>query len=221
MLVYRLLRFFFAVYLRMFHLLRIRGTERIPATGAVILCANHSSYFDSMLLALCTRRQVHFLIHHAFYHHPLLGRFVRACGAIPVTQRGSDKEAMANALAELRSGGVVGIFPEGRLTLTGTPNRGKSGAALLAAATGAAIVPVTIAGAFSVYPKGRKRPGPGTITVTVHPPITLEMRRRGDKDYLQKATDEMMGRIKRRLSAYGRHRSRQRKKYGKLLAREV
>ncbi len=208
--VYRLLRFFFGVYLRMFHLLRIKGTKRIPATGPVILCANHSSYFDSMLLALCTRRRVHFLIHQSFYHHPLLGWFVRKCGAIPVTQHGSDKEAMSRALAILKEGGVLGIFPEGRLTRTGQPNEGKPGAALLAAAGGAVVVPVTISGAFAVYPKGRKRPGAGTILVEVHPPVGTDRARRKDKAYLRGVTDHVMGRISRRLAAHARKRRERR-----------
>jgi 1-acyl-sn-glycerol-3-phosphate acyltransferase len=215
------LKAFFSFYLRLFHLLRIRGVQHIPAHGPVILCANHSSYFDSMLLALCCRRQVRFLIHHSFYHHPVFGWFAQRSGAIPVTQNGNDKEAMSRALAVLRQGGVLGIFPEGRLTLSGLPNAGKSGAALLATATGAVIVPVTIAGAFGVYPKGRKKPGAGTITVTVHPPVRLDIRRRKEKDYLQQATDALMERIGRRLTAYGRRRNRQRKKYGKIVAKEI
>lgn len=204
--VYRLLRIIFAFYLRMFHLLRLKGVEHIPAAGPVILCANHSSYFDSMLLALCTRRQVHFLIHHAFYHHPLLGWFVRKCGAIPVAQSGNDKEAISRALSILKEGGVLGIFPEGRLTQTGLPNEGKPGAALLAAASGASMVPVTISGAYAVYPKGKKRPGAGTILVEVHPPVTADRGRRKDKMYLQDVTEHIMGRISRRLAAYARKR---------------
>jgi len=207
--VYRLLRFFFALYLRMFHLLRIKGMAQVPVDGPVILCANHSSYFDSMLLALCTRRQVHFLIHHSFYRHPLLGWFVRKCGAIPVAQSGNDKEAMSRALAILKGGGVLGIFPEGRLSRTGLPDEGKPGAALLAAASGAVIVPVTISGAYAVFPKGRRRPGGGTILVEVHRPVKADRTRRKDKGYLRGVTDEVMGRICRRLTAYTRRRRKQ------------
>lgn len=205
--VYRLLRIIFALYLRMFHLLRLKGVEHIPAAGPVILCANHSSYFDSMLLALCTRRQVHFLIHHAFYHHPLLGWFVRKCGAIPVAQNGNDKEAISKALSILKEGGVLGIFPEGRLTQTGLPNEWKPGAALLAAASGAIMIPVTISGAYAVYPKGKKRPGAGTILVDVHPPVITDRARRKDKMYLRDVTERIMGRISRRLAAHARKRS--------------
>jgi 1-acyl-sn-glycerol-3-phosphate acyltransferase len=208
--VYRLLRVFFALYLRMFHLLRIKGMAQVPVDGPVILCANHSSYFDSMLLALCTRRQVHFLIHHSFYHHPLFGWIVRKCGAIPIAQSGNDKEAMSRALAILKGGGVLGIFPEGRLSRTGLPDEGKPGAALLAAASGAVIVPVTISGAYAVFPKGQKRPGGGAILVEIHRPVQSDRTKRKDKGYLHSVTDEVMSRISRRLTAYVRMTSRKR-----------
>jgi 1-acyl-sn-glycerol-3-phosphate acyltransferase len=209
--VYRLLRVFFSLYLRIFHLLRVRGTSHIPKSGPVILCANHSSYFDSMLLAVCCPRKVRFLITKDFYHHPLLGWFVKQCGSIPVTHSGTDKEALSNAIAILREGAVLGIFPEGGLTRTGLPGPGKSGAAMLAAATNAAIVPVTIAGAFAVYPKGKTRPGPGKISVTVHPPVIAAAEKRRDKSYLQLTTDLVMTRISRRLAAYGRYQRNRRK----------
>lgn len=202
--IYRLLRMFFSLYLRIFHRLRVKGLHHIPARGPVIICANHTSYFDSMLLALCTLRQVHFLIYRSFYHHPLLGWFVRKCGAIPVSQNGMDKAAMSAALSILRRGGIIGIFPEGMLSRSGLPGEGKPGAALLAAATGAAIVPVTISGAHAVYAKGKSRPSAGAILVEVHGARHLDQLKRKDKEYLREVTNEVMGRIGRRLAAYGR-----------------
>ncbi|WP_243372260.1 lysophospholipid acyltransferase family protein [Geotalea sp. SG265] len=202
--IYRLLRVVFSFYLRIFHLLQIKGRQHLPANGPLILCANHSSYFDSMLLALCTNRQVHFLIYQSFYHHPLLGWFIRKCGAIAVTQSGNDNEAMGRALAVLRDGGIIGIFPEGRLSLTGIPNEAKPGAALLALASGAPIVPVTIRGAHVVFGKGKKRPSPGSIMVDIHTPVYPDRLKRKDKTYLRAVTDQVMGRIERRLAAYRR-----------------
>lgn len=206
--IYRLLRFFFRLYLRLFHLVEVRGAEHIPATGPVILCANHSSYLDSMLVAVCTERPVRFLIHHAFYRHPLLGFFVRSCGAVPITQGRSDKEAMRRAALLLEQGEVLGIFPEGGLTRTGLPVPGKPGAALLAATVGAPIVPITITGAFFAYPKGEKIPRPGTITVKVHPPLPVDPVRRREKGYLQEVTDAVMERVSRGLTPALRARQR-------------
>jgi 1-acyl-sn-glycerol-3-phosphate acyltransferase len=197
--IYAVLRVFFTVYLRLFHSLKITGAECIPDVGSVILCANHSSYFDSMLIGLCTRRQVHFLVYDTFYRHWFLGPFIQACGAIPVTENGINKEAMKKALTVLKNGGVIGIFPEGRLTQTGFLSTGNPGAAMLAALSRAPIVPITIMGAFFVYPKGKKFPGHDKIMVKVNPPVTVDPVRRREKGYLQSVINEVMGCIGRSL----------------------
>ncbi len=199
MILYRLLRVFFSPWLRLGHGLAISGLERVPASGPLILCANHSSYYDSMLLGLCSRRPVRFLIVDDFYRHRLLGFFIRHCGAIPVTLKGGDREALRRGTEILRSGGVLGIFPEGRLTRTGHVGGGKPGAALLAAAAGALIVPVTIRGAYDVYPRGQRLPRPGRISLQVHEPVEVDPARRHDREYLRQVTDEVMGVIDRHL----------------------
>jgi 1-acyl-sn-glycerol-3-phosphate acyltransferase len=153
-----------------------------------------------MLVGLCTGRKVRFIIYDVFYHHRLLGPFIRAMNSIPVRADGINKEAMKKSLAVLKGGGIIGIFPEGRLTRTGMPGPAELGAALLAAAGNAPIVPITISGAYSVYPKGKKLPRPaGKIVVKVHPPVTVEPLRRREKGYLQSVTDEIMGIIERSL----------------------
>ena len=197
---YEVLRVILIIYFRVFHLLEITGKEHIPADGPVILCANHSSYFDSMLVGLCTGRKVRFIIYDVFYHHWFMGPFIRALNSIPVTADGINKEAMKKSLAVLKSGGVIGIFPEGRLTRTGLPGPAEPGAALLAAAGNAPIVPITISGAYSVYPKGRKIPKiKGKITVNVHPPVTVEPARRREEGYLKSVTEQFMEIIKSSL----------------------
>jgi 1-acyl-sn-glycerol-3-phosphate acyltransferase len=197
---YRLLHLLFTCYLRLRHGLRIDGAARVPATGPVILCANHSSYFDSMLVALCSRRPVRFLITERFYYHPLLGLIIQRCGAIPVTTEGDARHSLRRGLEVLARGGVLGIFPEGRLSRTGHPGHGEPGAALLAAVSGAPLVPITISGAFAVYPKGQRLPRSGRIRVLVHPPLAVAPRRK-ERAYLRAMTDELMTVIGRGLTA--------------------
>lgn len=212
--IYLVLRIVFTLYLRIFHLVTFRGTEHIPATGPVILCANHTSYLDSMLMGLASRRKVTFMILRSFYRHPFLGLFIQGCGAIPVSQSAADRESMRRALEVLERGGVIGIFPEGRLSTTGDTGEGRPGAALLATLSGAPIVPVTISGAFAAFPKGRVTPRLARITVDVHPPLAVEPGRERDREYLQGMTDMVMGRIGRRLRTRGRLARRQRRRYG-------
>jgi len=192
--LYRLLYLFFTGYFRIFHRLRISGIAHIPASGSVILCANHTSYFDSMIVALCCRRPVRFLITEIFYNHPLFGRIIQRCGAIPVALEGDTRHLLRRGLEVLAAGGVLGIFPEGRLSRTGATGHGEPGAVLLAAAGNTPIIPISIDGAFAVFPKGQITPRPGRLCVTIHPPLLIEQRRR-DRVYLRTMTDQLMATI--------------------------
>jgi 1-acyl-sn-glycerol-3-phosphate acyltransferase len=203
------MRIVFTPYLRLFHRVEVTGREHIPSSGPAILCANHTSYLDSMLVGYCTLRPVRFLITRGFYRHPILGFFIKGCGAIPVSPGGVDKEALRLAREALGQGELLGIFPEGRLSRSGLPGEGKPGAALLAAMTGARIVPITITGAFFVYPKGTLLPRPGRITVKIHPPLEVVRQGGRNKAYLQEVTDRVMARIERSLHpALRAHRRR-------------
>ncbi len=218
MILYRFLRFCFFLYLRIVHRLIIRGGERIPSTGPVILCANHTSYLDAMLVGLCTPRPVRFMVFRSFYEHPVLGFFIRRGGGIPVSQNGTDAEAFKSALRLLKQGEVLGIFPEGRLSRTGLPSTGRPGAVLLAALSGASLVPVTIAGAFFIYPRGQKLPRPGAVRVTVHLPVPVDPGLKKDHDYLREVTDRLMGRIGKRVRGYYRVRGKKRRKTAQRLS---
>lgn len=206
--IYRLIRLTVRIYLLIFHRLRISGQERIPAAGGVLLCANHTSYFDSMLIALCTPRQVRFLITRRFYDHPIFGFFVRSCGAIPIGEQDGHRQALRHAARLLRDGEAVAIFPEGRLSRDGLPGSPRRGAALLAAETGLPVVPITISGAFYAFPKGKLLPRPGKgIVVSVHHPVTAGFRST-DRNRLDELTARVMGRIERRVRSYLRRTGR-------------
>ncbi len=192
--IYSIIRVVSKPYFHIAHGLTITGHDNIPTSGPVILCANHSSWFDSILLGLCSPRQVRFLVDHAFYRHPFLGFVIKACKGIPISQR-MDKEAISAAMKALRSHSVLGIFPEGRLTNDGRLKPAKTGAAWLAAAAEAPIVPVSISGAFCVFPKGKLLPGRGNISVHVHPPVKVDPDGKRDKEYLRVITENVMARI--------------------------
>ena len=207
--LYRLLHIFFSIYLRWGHRLIIKGAEQIPASGPAILCANHTSYFDSMLVGLCTRRRVRFIIDVRFARNPLLGFFIRHGGAIPVNLTGKDKEGMKEALDTLAGGGIVALFPEGRLSRTGLLSRPKPGAAYLSMVSGAPLIPISIDGAFHVYRRGWKIPRPGKITIRVHSPIHPDPTHRNSRHYRQQLTDLLMDRIRHGLKILRKTKSRQ------------
>ncbi len=146
----------------------LRGAERIPATGGVILVANHESLFDPWLLALATPRPVRYMAKSELWRYPLIGRTLDAFGAFAVERGTGDSTAISKAAELLRRGDVLGMFPQG--TSKQLARRVyRRGAARLALATGAPIVPVRLVGT-----RGFPRPGRPPTRVLVGEPIHVE-----------------------------------------------
>ncbi len=146
----------------------LRGTERIPASGGVILVANHESLFDPWLLALATPRPVRYMAKSELWRYPLIGRTLDALGAFPVERGTGDSTAISKAAALVRAGNVLGMFPQGTSKqLDRRPFH--RGAARLALATGAPIVPVRLIGTRG-FPRPRRPP----TRVLVGEPIHVE-----------------------------------------------
>lgn len=138
-----------------------RGAEHIPLEGPVIIAPNHTSNFDPLTVGhfIVERgRMVHYLGKREVVEFPVLGRLFQAAGQIAV-HRGTATavNAYRDAIAALQRGELVGIYPEG--TTTKDPNlwpmMGKTGAARMALATGAPVVPIAQWGAEQVMPKGK------------------------------------------------------------------
>ena len=143
--------FFVVVYyvlgflLRIIHPTTVEGLEKLPKSG-VLLCSNHSSNWDPVLLG--TRLPVNYRLHamakEELFKNPVLGWIIRKLGAFPVTRGAGDNSAIETAEQYVRSGKVLMIFPEGTRSKDGRVGRGKTGVALIAAQTGAPVVPVGI-----------------------------------------------------------------------------
>jgi 1-acyl-sn-glycerol-3-phosphate acyltransferase len=124
--------------------LTVRGAERVPTRGPVVIAANHIGFMDGPLMAIVAPRPVHLLAKHEMYHGSL-GAFLNASGQIPVERSGPDPVAVKTALRVLRESGAVGVFPEGTRG-AGEVARVKPGAAYLAMAAGATVVPLVFLG---------------------------------------------------------------------------
>ena len=169
MILYRFLeRANFRGIARRLYRVRITGAERIPAGDAAILVANHESMFDPWLLALATPRPVRYMAKAELWRVAIVGRVMEAFGAFPVERGTGDGTAMSRAASLLHEGEVIGIFPQG--TSKQLPERPfHRGAARLALATGAPIVPVRL-----VHTRGFLRPGRRPTQVHVGEPIVVE-----------------------------------------------
>jgi 1-acyl-sn-glycerol-3-phosphate acyltransferase len=134
-------------YMTVWHRFRRANACRIPGTGPVIVAANHTSSLDPFALAVASpRRMIRFMMNQEHYQTPLVSRFFRWAGCIPVNRDGSDAGANQAALEALQAGGVIGIFPEGGIAENRLFHPDKQGIAMLALMSGAVVVPVYIRG---------------------------------------------------------------------------
>ena len=126
--------------------IRVHGRDRVPLSGGVVVVANHSSMADGPILFGVVPRRVTFLIKQEMFKG-LVGYLLVKIGQIPVKRGEADRTALTSALAVLKAGGVIGIFPEGTRG-EGDVASAQNGAAWLARAGGAMVLPVACRGTF-------------------------------------------------------------------------
>ncbi len=187
-LLYRLFRFLTQT--------RVVGGENLPAQGAFILATNHMSRLDVPLLFVTTyRNDLIALVADSYKSNPLFAWMVQTSGSIWIDRAKADFSAVRAGLNFLKSGGVLGIAPEGTRSREGTLIQAKNGVALLAEKARVPIIPVAISGTEIGVKRLMQLRRPHFAVCYgkpfVLPPIDREHREEG----LQANTDEIMCRI--------------------------
>jgi glycerol-3-phosphate dehydrogenase (NAD(P)+) len=156
LLIFRLiLTPFFLTYLRM----KRMGREHIPAEGAVILAANHRSFFDPFVIGTMTWRPVYYVAKkELFTYGRILSWLLSALGAFPVDRGARDQETIETTMQILARGEIVLMFPEGTRTRPGSLGKPKRGVGRMALEAGAPVVPIAIIGTEDIRRGWRIRP---------------------------------------------------------------
>jgi 1-acyl-sn-glycerol-3-phosphate acyltransferase len=152
--------------------LEVRGLERIPATGPLIVAANHESVIDPFVVGTAVPRILHFVAKDELWRIPSFAPLLDRLGGIPVARGRGDLAALERAFDVLARGDAVGLFPEGGVRREGAWLRG---AARLALGSGAPLVPVRVLGTAAAVSPGRL--GFPRLAVLVGDPIVVEAAR--------------------------------------------
>ncbi|MGW0227524.1 lysophospholipid acyltransferase family protein [Actinopolymorpha singaporensis] len=180
-----------------------RGGEHVPREGGFIAVTNHLSYFDPIALGHFLHEQgraVRFLAKASLFDVPLVGRFLRSAGQIPVhREKRTAGDALKEACQAVERGECVVVYPEGTITRDPGlwPMVGKTGAVRIALRTGCEIVPIAQWGAQEVllpYAKVPRLLPRKTMRMQAGPAFDLSAYR--DVPFtptlLKKATNELM-----------------------------
>jgi len=140
---------FLKLICRVIFRVNISGMENMPKAGNLLIIANHESFLDGLLLGLFLPVRATFVVHTTVLNNWLFRLFLRLTPYLAVDP--SSPLAMKKVIKLLESGKPVVIFPEGRITLTGSLMKVYDGPGFVAAKTNAIIVPVRIDGAARSY----------------------------------------------------------------------
>ncbi|MEY4291404.1 MAG: hypothetical protein RL130_1346 [Actinomycetota bacterium] len=135
------------------------GEENIPRDGGAILAINHVGYLDFALVgtaALPVNRYVRFMAKKEIFDNKLAGPLMRGMHHICV-DRSNGSASFVAALRALRGGEIIGIFPEGTISVSFEIKELKSGAVRLAMGAGVPVIPTVIWGSQRIWTKKVKR----------------------------------------------------------------
>ena len=151
--MYRFLCTLVGVVMRLLFRIEVKGEENIPEDGGVILCANHISNWDPVLLQIISKRHIYYMSKDELFHVFFVGFVLKKIGAIPVKRTGSDLSAIKQALKTVQSGRILGIFPTGQREKVKGEGEVKAGVGLIAGKTKAPVLPIHISANFKPFSK--------------------------------------------------------------------
>lgn len=153
----------------------------MPTSGPALLAANHVSALDGVVLAVVVSERRHrvtrYLAAAEFFERWTVGWALRLFRQIPLRRGERDAAALEEAVGAVRRGGLVGIFPEGRVGTGAELQAGHRGVARISLAAGAPVVPVGIWGTQHRWPRSGlhlRRPWRPSLAVVFGPPIPPE-----------------------------------------------
>ena len=176
--------------------LKVEGRENIPDKGAIIVAPNHKSYWDPPVIGTAVNnRIIHYMAKEELFKNPIFGWVIRQFGTFPVKRGTVDRQAVRQAVRELKSGNPLGIFPEGTRIKREGLGRFHSGMASLALMTGTPVVPVAVIGTMDLPKKN------GPLAVLIGKPIEVKKERPTDEKVAE-LNDIVKGEIQKMMDEY-------------------
>ena len=145
-LFYRVMYAIFVHPVRWIFRVRTVHPEKMPAEGGCILCSNHTSMLDVLILSAGLHRQIRYMAKKELFKVPLLRGLITALGAYPVDRGGADVASIKRTISMLGDGELIGIFPQGTRRPGVDPGTTpiKSGVGMIAWHAKATVVPAFI-----------------------------------------------------------------------------
>ncbi len=179
----------------------VKGLDNVPAQGAAILASNHLSFSDSIFMPVMVPRPVVFLAKSEYFTGTgikgrLTAAFFRLTNQLPMDRSGgaASAQSLDAGMDVLKSGSLLGIYPEGTRSPDARLYRGKVGVARLALQARVPVIPVAMIGTDKVQPIGKRVPNIRRIGMIFGEPLDFSRYYGMEDDRLiqRSVTDEIM-----------------------------
>ena len=187
---------------------RVHGLDNYPQHDGFLICANHQSYLDPVVMGVVCPRPINYLGRQSLFRFRLLGWFLKWNDTIPIDRDGSGIGGLKETLRRLKRRESVLIFPEGTRSPDGELQSIKPGFITIARRAQVDLLPVAIDGAYQAMPRSRWWPSLGSIVAVIGEPIQYA-------DYAQLSDDQLMALLESRLQAAFRQ-ARQRRRHAQV-----
>lgn len=162
---YKVLKAIVSAFCHIIFRIEIVGEENFPKSGSCMICANHLSNWDPVILIIAFKRKVHFLAKSELFKFKPLSAILNCAGVISLKRGTADMGAIKAAMEILKNDKVLGMFPTGTRTKNVCDKKPKSGAALIASRMGTNVVPIYIKSTYRIFSK---------VTIYIDKPLNLE-----------------------------------------------
>ncbi len=183
--MYKLVKNVCGAFIKLVFMPKYEGIENSNLEGGFLICPNHKSNWDALVVGIAIKRQMKFIAKDSLFKFPPMGWFFRKVGAYPIKRGQADIGAVKAAMTILKEGYPLMMFPQGKRLKTVELEQGKPGAAMLAIKMQIPVLPVGIEGRYIPFSRPKVRIGK---------PIYFDeyYGKRATSEELQTATDKIM-----------------------------
>jgi len=162
------------LWLMVFFGIRVHGIENVPKENGMIICANHQSNLDPIVVGCIMPRRTNYLAKETIFNFGPLNWLLEQIDTIAIDRDGMGVAGMKETLKRLKRNESIVLFPEGTRSRDGEMIALKPGFVALAKRVKSPVLPIGIDGTFRCWPPGKRFPSPGRIHAVIGKPVQPE-----------------------------------------------